>query len=115
MSGRANGVLQARMHAQVGLLATLWLLFLAHVHLMLVVDELDNGRPRVTVVDVVAKAKCVDDCQLDLELLLFKLSLDDLDLSELVKLVCCICDTPCMQCWENIMIVKCASRFCVST
>ena len=72
---------QASMDPQICLLISLWLLFLTHVGFMLVVNELDNGHPRVTVVDVVAKARCVNDSELDLELLLFKFSLDNLDLS----------------------------------
>ena len=54
---------------------------------MLVVDEVDYRRPRVTVIDVVAKPWRVDHSQLDLELLLFKFGLDDLDLRELVELL----------------------------
>jgi len=54
---------------------------------MLVVDEVDNGRPGVAVVDIVAKSGCIDDSELDLELLLLKLGLDDFHLCELVKLL----------------------------
>jgi len=53
---------------------------------MLVVDEVNNGRPGVAVVNIVAKSGCVDDSELDLELLLLKLSLNDFHLCELVKL-----------------------------
>jgi len=54
---------------------------------MLVVDEVNNGRPGVAVVNIVAKSGCVDDSELDLELLLLKLGLDDFHLCELVKLL----------------------------
>ena len=54
---------------------------------MLVVNEVDDGRPGVAVVYIVAKSGCVDDSELDLELLLLKLSLDDFHLCELVKLL----------------------------
>jgi len=54
---------------------------------MLVVDEVDDGRPGVTVVDIVAKSGCVNDSELDLELLLLKLGLDDFHLCELVELL----------------------------
>lgn len=47
---------------------------------MLVIDELDNGGPRVGVVDVVAKSRGVDDSELDFELFLLELGFDDLDL-----------------------------------
>src|SRR6266702_2535882 len=70
------------MNAKVTLLAALGLLLLNHVRFMLVVNEVDNRRPRVPVVDIVAKARSVDDGELDLELLLLKLGLDYLDLSE---------------------------------
>jgi len=54
---------------------------------MLVVNEVDDGRPGVAVVYIVAKSGCVDDSKLDLELLLLKLGLDDFHLCELVKLL----------------------------
>jgi hypothetical protein len=74
-------------YAQVSLLLALGLLLLAHIRLMLVVDELDDGGPGVAVVDVVPEARGVDDGELDLELLLLELGLDDLDLGELVELL----------------------------
>jgi hypothetical protein len=74
-------------HAQVRLRAALGLLLLAHVRLVLVVDEVDDRCPRVPVVDVVAEAGGVDDGELDLELLLLELGLDDVDLGELVELL----------------------------
>lgn len=86
MAGRPDEV-QARMHPQVALLAPLRLLLLDHVRLMLVVNEVDDGSPRVAVVDVVTKARGVDNGELDLELLLFEFGLDDLDLGELVELL----------------------------
>ena len=78
---------QAGVHPEVNLLLPLWLLLLAHVRLVLVVNEVDDGSPRVTVVDVVTEARGVDDRQLRLELLLLELGLDDLNLGELVKLL----------------------------
>jgi len=63
------------------------LLFLTHVGFMLVVNEFDNGEPRVTVVDVVTKSRGVNDCELDLELTFLKLSLDNFDFSKLVELL----------------------------
>ena len=83
---RADEV-QARMNAEVDLVLALRLLLLAHVRLVLVVDEVDDGRPRVAVVDVVAEAGRVDDGELRLELLLLELRLDDLDLGQLVELL----------------------------
>ena len=75
------------MHPQIRLLVPLRLLLLAHIRLMLVVDELDDRQPRVAVVDVVAESGGVDDSELRLELLLLEFGLDDLDLGELVELL----------------------------
>lgn len=61
---------QTGVNSQVALLCPLRLLFLAHVSLVLVVNEVDDRRPRVAVVDVVAEARRVDHGELDLELLL---------------------------------------------
>ena len=46
---------------EIDLVAAAGLLLLEHVRLVLVVEELDDGLPRVAVVDVVAKAGRVDD------------------------------------------------------
>lgn len=86
MARRADEV-QASVNPKVSLLPSLGLLLLAHVCFMLVIDEVDNGGPRVAVVDVVAEAGGVDDGQFRLELLLLELGLDDLNLSQLVKLL----------------------------
>lgn len=86
MARRADEV-QARMHAQIALLHALRLLLLAHVRLMLVVDKVDDRDPRIAVVHVVAKTGCVDDRELDFELLLLELGFDDLDLDGLVELL----------------------------
>jgi hypothetical protein len=47
---------------------------------MLVIDEFNNGGPRVGVVDVVTESGGVNDGELDFELLLLEFGLDDLDL-----------------------------------
>ena len=79
--------IQACVDTQVDLFDPLGLLLLAHVCLMLVVNKVDNGSPRVAVVDVVTKSRAVDHSKLRLELLLFQLSLDDIYFSELVELL----------------------------
>ena len=84
---RGPDEVQARVNAKVALLAALGLLLLNHVRLVLVVNEVDNRRPRVPIVDVVTKARGVNDSKLDLELLLLELGLDDLDLSQFVQLL----------------------------
>lgn len=71
---------QAGVYTQIGLLCTLRLLLLPHICFMLVVDEVDDWTPRVTVVDIITKAGGVDDGELDLERLLLELGLDDFDL-----------------------------------
>lgn len=72
------------MHPEVNLLLALGLLLLAHVRLMLIVNEVDDGCPRVAVVDIVTEPRGVDDGELRLELLLLELCLDDLNLGKLV-------------------------------
>lgn len=86
MTSRPDEV-QTGVNSQVTLFGPLRLLLLAHVRLMLVVNEVDNGDPRIPVVDVVAESRCVNYSELDLELLLFKLGLNDIDFSELVELL----------------------------
>ena len=80
MARRANKV-------EVGLVPALGLLLLTHVGFMLVVNELDNGQPRVPVVDVFANAGGIIDGEFDLELAFLRLGLDNFDLSELVELL----------------------------
>ena len=82
----ANKV-QASMDTQIRLFMPLGLLFLTHVRFVLVVNELDNGKPRVAVVNVVSEPRGVDDSELDLELAFFELSLDDFHFRELVQLL----------------------------
>jgi hypothetical protein len=86
MAGRPNEV-QTSVNTKITLLAALGLLLLNHVGLMLVVNEVDDGRPRVAVVDIVTETGGVDYGELDLELFLLELSLDDLDFRELVELL----------------------------
>ena len=54
---------------------------------MLVVHKVDDRDPRIAVVDVVPKARRVDNSQLDFELLLFELGFDDLDFDGFVELL----------------------------
>lgn len=82
----ANKV-EASMNAEVRLVGPQRLLLLSHVCFMLVIDEVDDWRPRVSVVDVVPKAGGVNDGQFDFELLLLQLGLDDFDLGQLVELL----------------------------
>jgi len=86
MAGRPDEV-QASVDTKITLLAALGLLLLNHVRLMLVVKEVDDGRPRVAVVDIVTETGRVDNGELDLELFLLELSLDNLDFGELVELL----------------------------
>ena len=75
------------MDPEVTLLAALGLLLLDHIRLMLVVNKVDNGRPRVAVIDVVSKTGRVNNGEFDLELLFLELSLDYLDLGQFVQLL----------------------------
>lgn len=54
---------QASVDTEVDFVVAARLLLLEHVGLVLVVEELDDGHPRVAVVDIVAKARGVDDGQ----------------------------------------------------
>ena len=54
---------QASMDTEVDLVLATGLLFLKHVGLMLVVEEFDNGHPRIAVVDVVAEARGINNGQ----------------------------------------------------
>jgi len=86
VSGRANEV-KAGMNTQVDLVLSPGLLLLQHIRLVLVIQEFDDWHPRVTVVDIVPKARCVDNGQTDFEELLFQLGLGDLNFNGLVNLL----------------------------
>lgn len=62
MSGRSDEV-QAGVHTHVNLVGATRLLLLQHVRFMLVVKELDDRLPGVTVVDVVSETGGIDDGQ----------------------------------------------------
>lgn len=64
MAGWSDEV-KAGMDTEVDPVGSAWLLFLQHVRLMLIVQELYDGHPRVAVVDVVAEARSVNDRQTD--------------------------------------------------
>ena len=74
------------MDTEVNFFMPLGLLLLTHVRFMLVVNEFDDRQPGVTIVDVVAKTRGVNDSELDLELTFLKLSLNYFNLGELVEL-----------------------------
>ena len=76
MPSRTDEV-QAGVDAHVELLLARRLLLLPHVRLVLVVDEVDDRRPAIAVVDIVAEAGRVDDGQPDAEVLLLELGFDD--------------------------------------
>lgn len=107
LQGVASGSdeVQAGVDTEINLVAAAGLLFLQHVGLMLVIQELDNGLPRVAVVDVVTEARGINHGeadyalsvtestgrteapQLTLEELLLQLGLGDLNLNSLVNLL----------------------------
>ena len=72
MTGWSDEV-KAGMNTEVDPVSSAWLLFLQHVRLMLIVQELYDGHPRVTVVDVVAEARSVDDRQADCPMSCFRI------------------------------------------
>lgn len=75
------------MYAKVALLNALRLLLLAHVRLMLIIHKVNNWDPRITVVDIVAKARCINHSELDFELFFLQFGLDDFDFDGLVELL----------------------------
>lgn len=99
MAGGADEV-QTCVYPQISLLLALGLLLLAHVRLMLVVDELHDRRPGVAVVDIVAEAWGVDDRELDLELFFLEFGLDNLDLGQLVQLL--VVAAAVVLCWRQL-------------
>lgn len=62
MAGRADEV-QAGMDTEINLVLAAGLLLLKHVRLVLVVEELDDGLPRIAVVDIVTEAGGINDSQ----------------------------------------------------
>lgn len=62
VSGGSDEV-QASVDTEIDLVATARLLLLQHVRLMLVVQELDDGLPRIAVVDIVAETGGVNNSQ----------------------------------------------------
>jgi hypothetical protein len=86
MTGGPDKV-QASVDPKITLLTALGLLLLDHVRLVLVVNKVDNRRPRVAVIDIVSKARSVDDSEFNLELLLLELSLDNFDFGKFVELL----------------------------
>ena len=103
MAGGADEV-QAGVNTEIDLIRAARLLLLQHVRLVLVVEELNDGLPRVAVVDVVTETRGVDNSKADwgvlvggdgqsngalptLEELLLELGLGDLNLDSLVHLL----------------------------
>jgi hypothetical protein len=66
VSGWSDEV-ETRMYSKVDLVGTAWLLFLEHVRFMLVVEEFNDGLPRIAVVDIVSKSRSVNDCEADFD------------------------------------------------
>jgi hypothetical protein len=62
---------EASMHPEISFLTTLGLLLLSHISFMLVINKVDDGSPRFTVVDIVSKSWSINDREFDLEGLLF--------------------------------------------
>lgn len=86
MTGGSDEV-ETGVNTEVNLITAAWLLLLKHVGLVLVVEELDDGLPRIAVVDVIAETRSVDDGEADLEELLLELGLCDFNLDRLVNLL----------------------------
>lgn len=66
MSGGSDEV-QASVHTHIDLVRAAGLLFLQHVRLMLIVEELNDGLPGVAIVDVVPESGGIDHRQANYE------------------------------------------------
>ncbi len=66
VAGRANEV-ETSVDSEVDLVLAAGLLLLQHVRLVLVIEELDDGHPRITVVDIVTESRGVDNGETDCE------------------------------------------------
>lgn len=64
MSGGSDEV-ETGVNTHINLVGTTGLLLLQHIGLMLIVEELDNGLPRIAVVDIVSKARGINNSQAD--------------------------------------------------
>lgn len=64
MPGRSDEI-EACVHAEVDLITPARLLLLEHIRLMLVVKELNDGHPGISVVHVVAEAGGINNGQAD--------------------------------------------------
>ena len=64
MSGGSDEV-QAGVDTEVDFINTAGLLLLQHIRLMLIIQKLDNWHPGIAVVDIVAKARSIDDGEAD--------------------------------------------------
>lgn len=52
---------QTRMDTKVDFVNSAWLLLLQHIRFMLIIQELDNWHPGVPIVDIVTKARGIND------------------------------------------------------
>lgn len=70
LQGVAGGPdkVQAGMDTEVNLVGTARLLLLQHIRLVLVIQEFDDGHPRVAVVDIVAEAWGINNSQTNWEI-----------------------------------------------
>lgn len=64
VSSGSNEV-QASVHTHVNLVGTAGLLLLEHVGLVLIIEELDDGLPGITVVDIVTESGGINNGQAD--------------------------------------------------
>ena len=64
MAGGTDEV-EASVDTEVNLFGSAWLLLLKHIGFMLIIEELNDGLPRVTIVHIVAKSRGIDDGEAD--------------------------------------------------
>ena len=110
LQGVARGAdeVQTGVDTEVNLVSAAWLLLLQHVRLVLVVEELDNGLPRVAIVDVVTESRCVDDGEADYQSQLGGTKLcrgDSVPTLEELLLELCLCDLN-LDCLVHLLVVS---------
>ena len=57
--------IQARVNTEINFVDTAGLLLLQHIGLMLIIQELDDGHPRIAVVDIVSETWGINNSEAD--------------------------------------------------
>jgi len=58
---RRSDEVKANVNSEINFINTARLLLLQHIRLVLIVQEFNDGHPRIAVVNIVSKTRCIDD------------------------------------------------------